>query len=142
MISPFLVLTSAKTIFTVSTCAAVRQLSESRALAQQAGGVELALMRIADQAVFDAVERVALVEHRFVQRISTLAWVSGRVVLHYLDGAFDAGGVQMDVRIGGRSGDHAVEIVGKPGHFDQRLPAAGGAAVPIRILRRLCRSRP
>src|ERR1700730_12007851 len=41
----------------------------------------------------------------------------------------------MDVRIRGRSREHAIEIVWELGYFYQSLPAAGRAAVPIGVLR-------
>ena len=66
--------------------------------------------------------------------ISTLAWDSAPLGFFIISmRSLDAGRVQVDMWIGGSAGQHAVEIVGKLGHFHQRLPAARGAAVPIGI---------
>ena len=97
----------------------------------------MALGGIADQAVLDAVQRVALREHRFVQHLHVGLGERAAGILHLLNGSFHAGRVEMDMRIGGRTGQHAIEVVGELGHFHQSLPAAGGAAVPIRVLRAL-----
>ncbi len=39
------------------------------------------------------------------------------------------------MRVRGRAGDDAVEVFGVAGHFHKGLPTAGGAAVPIGVLR-------
>ncbi len=43
--------------------------------------------------------------------------------------------MQVEMRIGGRTGNDAVEIFGIARHFDQSLPATRGAAVPIGVFR-------
>ena len=128
-----MVFTSAKTIFTVFHLRGGQAAVGFFALAQQRCRIEVALGGIADQAVLHAVQRIALGQDRFVQRLNIGLRKSAVRILHQLDGSLHARGVQMDVRIGGRAGQHAVEIVGEFGYFHQRLPAARGASVPIRI---------
>jgi len=94
------------------------------AFAEQGSRIEVALGGIADEPVLHAVQRVTLREHRFVQHLYVGLGQRATRVLHLLDGPFHAGCVEMDVRIGGRPGQHAVEVVRELGHFYQSLPAA------------------
>src|ERR1700689_4107796 len=43
----------------------------------------------------------------------------------------------MDMRIGGRAGHHAIEVIRKLCHLNQSLTASGRAAVPVGVLRAL-----
>ena len=137
MISPFLVLTSANTIFTVSTCAAVRQPSDSSPLQSSSAGSKWHFVGSPIRPSFtpSSASHFASIALCSVSTLASDSAPPGFFIS--FDGSFHAGRVQMNVRIRGRAGYHAVEIVRKLGHFHQRLPAAGGAAVPIRILRAL-----
>ena len=92
-------------------------------------------MRIFDDAVFHAVERVALIEHGLMDRgIFRGRDVAGFVLVRDR-GSPDLAALQVRRIIGGRSGDDAVVIVRISLRFGHRLPAAGRAAVPVRVLR-------
>jgi hypothetical protein len=92
-------------------------------------GIEPARARIIDDAVLDAVGRVALRVHRIGEQ-AKLGGRDRRGGERALDGAVaDHRSRKVEHR---RAGDDAVEVVREALRLDQALPAAGRAAVEIR----------
>ena len=103
-----------------------------RAHAQQRGEIEAALARIVQEAF---LERVALLHDRRRDHLrfdlrDRLIRVSGQV-----DAAREAGGVHVDVPVGKRTGDDAVEIERIPLRRHDGLAPAGRASLEIGVPR-------
>ena len=107
-----------------------------RAFAQRYRRIEFAAQRIIDDAVLDAVERVAGIERGLMQHGKFLFGnEAGRILVRGLRGGDELKALGGAV-ITGIAGDDAFEIVGIALRFHERLPASARAAGEIRKLRR------
>ena len=120
---------------------AVRQSSllDSAPLAQQRGGIELALARIVEQPVFHAVGSVAGASTALFTAASLARVRKCLSSLRTVGGDHHVPGVQMGLR--NSAGAPAITASKSSGYFCASIRpcrAAGGAAVPIGQLRSLC----
>src|SRR5262249_12322928 len=89
-------------------------------------GIEAAAGRIFDEAVLDAVARVASLESGLVER-PEFGWRHSRLrIFERGVGAPDEADHEVGPVVGGRSGDDTVVIVGESLRFHESLLAAGG----------------
>ena len=104
--------------------------------ALQHARVEAASRRILDEAVLDAVDRVARLHDRRVDHREFADRDDARLILEHRLRHPDAPRVEVRLRVRRRAGDDAVEILRIALRLDERLAAAGRAAVPVRSRRR------
>ena len=98
--------------------------------------IERASRRVLEQAVLHAVQRVAGLDDRAMQQLALRLQQAGRgVLVERLRDADRLGGASGPVEAR-RAGDDAVEVRREALGFGHRLPAAGGAPVEVRELRR------
>src|SRR5262249_58798776 len=102
-------------------------------LALQRARIEVTALRILDEPVFHAVQRIAGADDRVVEQPALrLQETSGLVGLEHLLHAHGLNGAPGPVEPR-RSGDDAVEVVRKALRLLHHLAASRGAAIPVRV---------